>query len=98
MTISALLGLSRPHRVRIVGTEREAAEAGRRNSLLLIVQPVAICILRTDYYGASGARGSDAMSRNSPIDSKHEDVIAQRLEVIGRVIASFQPFVVQHFR
>ena len=73
-----------------------ARKAGRGDRLLLVVEPLAIGVLRADENGATGAGGGDAMAADGSVDAEHVDVIAQHLEVVAGVVARREAFVVQH--
>ena len=72
------------------------AETFGGDSLLHVVEPVAIRILRADHHGAGRARRRDAMARDGAVDAEHEAVVAQDLEVVGGPVARDQAFVVEH--
>src|SRR6185312_1911991 len=52
VAVGASLGFPSAYSVRNIGAERFAAEAGRGNGLLLVINPVAVAVLRTHNDGA----------------------------------------------
>ena len=52
--------------------------------------------MRADHNRTRGADRGNAVAGNGAIDAKHVDVIAQHHEVVGRVVARQQSFIVQH--
>src|SRR5579871_6021244 len=83
--------------VRIVGTETETGKSFGGDGLLHVVEPIAIGILRADDYSAGGAGGRDAVSGDGAIDTQHVNVVAEDFEIVGRIIAGVESFVVEHF-
>jgi hypothetical protein len=74
--------------------ERLTAEAFGGDRLLLRIDPFAVLILRTDEDGGARGGGRDAMSRHGAVFGEHENVVAQDLEVISRVVARLVALVV----
>ena len=78
------------------GAEGLSAEAFRGDRLLLVVEPIAVRVLRAHQDGAGGANRRDSMASDGAVDSQHIDVIAQDLEVVGRPVARGDALVVKH--
>ncbi len=76
------------HRVRHVRAERVAAEALGGDRLLLRVDRLAVVVVRADVDGARRAGRDDAVAGHVAVAGQHEDVVAQRLEVVGRPVAA----------
>src|ERR1035438_8473352 len=96
MTVGAALGFFGAHRVRDEGAESLPAEAFRRNSLLLIVDPIAVVVLGTHQHGAGRAHRGDSMAGDRAINRQAVDIVAQNLEIVRSPIASCKSLVVQH--
>src|SRR5271170_1153811 len=96
VTVRAALCLTSANSMWNVGTESLPAETGRRHSLLCLVDPVAIRILRTDYYGACRAHRRDFVACHRAINTEHVHIIAQHLKVICGPVACSHSFVMQH--
>ena len=96
VTIRAPLGLFSTHRMGNECTESLSTEAFGRNGLLLVVEPVAIAILRTHQYCARGTDRRDTISCHRAVDAERIDIVAENLEVVRRPVACRQAFVVQH--
>src|ERR1051326_4403355 len=67
MAVGAGFGLASAYRVGVVRIERLAAVALRRDGLLLVIDPLAVGILRTDYDGARGAHWHNLMVLGSAV-------------------------------
>ena len=85
----------RRDRVRHVGAEGDAAHALGRDRLLLDVDRLAVVVVRADVDGARRAGRADAVAGDVAVAGQHVDVVAQRLEVVGDVIARDVALVVQ---
>ena len=96
MAVVARFGFFGAHGVRHKRAEGRAAESFGGNSLLHVINPVAILILRTDHDGARGTHRGHAMAGHRAIDSEHETVVAQYLKIVAGPVARGQAFVVQH--
>src|ERR1700735_3381631 len=79
-----------------VCTESLPAETRRGYSLLRLVDPVAVRILRTDYYSACRAHWRDFIACHRAIDTQHVHIVAQYLKVICGPVPCSLPFVMQH--
>ena len=81
--------------VRHVGAEGDAAQALGRDRLLLHVDRLAVVVVRADVDGTRRAGRADAVAGDVAVAGQHVDVVAQRLEVVGDVVARHVAFVVQ---
>ena len=96
VAIGAAFGFFGAHGVRHEGAEGLSAETFGGDRLLLVVEPVAIGVLRTDQHGAGGTDRRDAIAGHRAVDSQRVDVVAQDLEIVGSPVARGEAFVVQH--
>src|SRR6266700_7214926 len=96
MAVGAGFGFLRSYRMRNEGAEGFSAEAFCGDSLLRVVEPVAVVVLRAYEHGASGPHGSHAVTSYSPVYTQSVHIVAQNLEVVGRPVARCEAFVVQH--
>jgi hypothetical protein len=96
VAVGAALGFFPSHRVRDERAEGLSAESFRGNGLLLIVEPVAVIVLRTDQHRAGGTHRRHAIARHRAVNAEGVDVVAQNLKVVGCPVARGQAFVVQH--
>src|SRR5580700_6503226 len=96
MTVAALLRFFGANGVRNECAEGLPGESRSGNSLLRVVEPVAVRILRTYEDGAGGARGGDAMAGDSAVDAEHVDVVAKDLKIVAGIVARGKAFVVKH--
>ena len=63
--------------------------------LLLHVDRLAVAVVRADVDGARRPGRADAVAGHVAVAGQHEDVVAQRLEVVGDVVAGDVALVVQ---
>ncbi len=96
VAIAALLGFFGANGVRHEGAESLAGKTGSGNSLLRVVEPVAVRVLRTDENRAGRARGGDAMAGDGAVDAEHVDVVAKDLKIVAGVVARGEAFIVEH--
>src|SRR6202041_1889648 len=96
MAVGASLGLPSAHRVWNKGAEGLPAETFRRNCLLLVIDPIAVVVLRTHKHGACRAHRRDPMTCNGAINGQTEDVVTQNLKIVRSPIARCQAFIVKH--
>jgi hypothetical protein len=96
VAIVASSGFLRPHGVRHECAEGSAAEPLGGNSLLHVVQPVAILILRTDDDRAGRTNRGDAVARHGAVNSEHESVVAKNLKIVAGVVTRGQTLIVKH--
>ena len=73
------------------GAEGLAAKSFGGDGLLLVVEPAAIGILRTNQHSTRGANGSDAIARNCSVDTQGINIISQDLEIVGSPVARGKP-------
>ena len=96
VAVGAAFGLSSANGVRDVGAEGLAAEARRGDGLLLLIEPVAVRVLRADDNCAGTSDRRDLVAGDGAVDAEHVDVVAQHHEVVVGVVARGLAFVVQH--
>ncbi len=65
------------------------------DGLLLDVDRLAVLVVRADVDGAGRPRRADAVAGHVAVAGQHVDVVAQRLEVVGDVVAGHVALVVQ---
>ena len=78
-----------------VRAERDAAVALGRDRLLLHVDRLAVGVVGADVDRAARSRGADPVAGGVAIAGQHEDIVAQRLEVVGDVVARHVPLIMQ---
>ena len=96
MAVAALFGFPGADGVGNESAVTLAGKSRRGDGLLLVIEPVAVRILRTYEDRATGTRGSDAMSGDGAVDAQHINVVAQDLEIVAGVVARHEAFVVEH--
>src|SRR5438876_5534225 len=69
-------------------------EAFGGNGLLLMIDPFAVLILRTNQHCRRRAYGRDAIAGYRAVATQHEYVVAQYLEVIAGEVARVATFIV----
>ena len=90
MAVGTLLGFARPPAadgVRHVGAERRAAEALRRDRLLLDVDRLAVAVVAADVDGATRPGRVDAVAGHVAVAGQHVHIIPQGLEVVRGEVA-----------
>jgi len=95
VTVGAGPRLLPAHRVGHEGRERRAREAGRRDRLLLRVDPLAVLVLRGREDRARRTGGRDPAAAHRAVARQREDVVAQGLEVVANPVAARFALVVQ---
>src|ERR1700675_1171254 len=96
MAVAALLRFFGANGVRNECAEGLPGETRCGNSLLRVVEPVAVRILRTYEDGAGGTGGSEAMAGDRAVAPEQGDVVAKALKIVAGVVAGGKAFVVKH--
>ena len=78
-----------------IRAEGDAAEALRRDRLLLDIDRLPARVVGADMDRAAGTRRADAVAGGVAVTGEHEDVVAQRLEVVGDEVPRHVPLVVE---
>ena len=71
---------------------------GGGDGLLLLVEPVAVGVLRADDDCAGGSDGGDAVASDGAVDAEHVDIVAEGCHevVVGVVAAGLRPRCAAH--
>ncbi len=81
--------------VRHVGAERDPAHSVAADRLLLDVDRFAVGVVAGDVNRTAASRRTDSIAGDGSVTGEHEDVVAQRLEVVAGAVSRHVAVVVQ---